>query len=96
MFRIVFFGTSEFAVPSLKILARDKRFEIVGVVTQPDRPVGRHASMTPPPIKETAQELGITTILQPERMSDESFASWIRVHGTTCDAFVVISYRKLF
>jgi methionyl-tRNA formyltransferase len=51
MYKILFFGTSEFAIPSLEALARDKRFEVVGVVTQPDRPFGRHAEVTPPPIK---------------------------------------------
>ena len=51
MYKIIFFGTSELAVPSLKLLMEDGRFEIVGVVTQPDRPVGRHATITPPPVK---------------------------------------------
>ena len=51
MYKIIFFGTSELAVPSLKLLMEDGRFEIVGVVTQPDRPFGRHATITPPPVK---------------------------------------------
>jgi methionyl-tRNA formyltransferase len=59
MIRTLFFGTSPFAVPSLEALAADERFSIVGVVTQPDRPVGRHAELTAPPIKFAAQRLGL-------------------------------------
>ncbi len=94
MFKIIFFGTSDFAVPSLEALSRDPRFQILGVVTQPDRPVGRHAKLTPPPVKNAAQRLGISTILQPEKISD--------VRRTTpdallsdCDAFIVVSYGKI-
>jgi len=93
--RIIFFGTSDFAVPSLKALSSDGHFEIVGVVTQPDRPVGRHAEMTPPAVKKAAQGLGISTILQPEKIKDEAFQTWINTAGPTCDAFVVISYGKI-
>jgi methionyl-tRNA formyltransferase len=93
--RIIFFGTSDFAVPSLNALVNDGRFEIIGVVTQPDRPVGRHAELTAPPIKQAAKELGITTILQPEKIKDESFTSWIKELGPTCDVFVVVSYGKI-
>jgi methionyl-tRNA formyltransferase len=95
MLHILFFGTSDFAVPSLKALASDGRFEIAGVVTQPDRPVGRHATMTPPAVKVTATELGITTIQQPEKLKDEAFQSWIREVGPACDAFVIVSYGKI-
>lgn len=52
MFRVIFFGTSDFAVPSLSALCTDSRFDVVGIVTQPDRPVGRHAHITPPPVKQ--------------------------------------------
>jgi methionyl-tRNA formyltransferase len=93
MHRLLFLGTSDFAVPSLRALAADGRFEIVGVVTQPDRPVGRHATITPPPIKIAAQELGIKEIRQPEKMKDEE--AWLCEIGPTCDAFVVVSYGKI-
>ena len=53
MVKIVFMGTPDFAVPVLKQLIRDE-YEIVGVVTQPDRPVGRKQIITPPPVKVTA------------------------------------------
>lgn len=95
MFRILFFGTSEFATPSLRALASDGRFEITGIVTQPDRAVGRHADLTPPAVKAAALELGIQTIQQPEKLKEEAFQSWIKDVGPSCDAFVVISYGKI-
>ena len=57
--RLVFFGTSTFAVPSLEELAKERDIEIVGIVTQPDRPAGRGKKLTPPPVKRKAQELGL-------------------------------------
>jgi methionyl-tRNA formyltransferase len=95
-FRILFLGTSDFAVPSLKALAADGRFEIAGVVTQPDKPVGRHAELTPPPVKLAALSLNIEPILQPEKLKDETFRAWIEDIGRTCDLFVVASYGKIF
>jgi methionyl-tRNA formyltransferase len=95
-YRLLFLGTPDFAVPSLKVLANDKRFEIVGVVTQPDKPVGRNAVMTPPPVKAAAQELGIQTIKQPEKLTDPEFKAWIEKIGPTCDAFIVVAYGKIF
>lgn len=99
MHRIIFFGTSEFAVPSFEALARDSRFDIVGLVTQPDRPVGRHAILTPPAVKSAASSIlpagsGIR-IMQPEKLKDETFKSWISEVGPTCDAFVIVSYGKI-
>ena len=64
--RIVFMGTPEFAVPSLKALI-DAGYEVVGVVTQPDRPVGRKKTLTPPPVKVLAMEHNIP-VLQFERI----------------------------
>lgn len=63
--RIVFMGSPEFAVPSLEALAR--HFDIAGVVTQPDRPAGRGRSLTPPPVKTLALDLGLP-VMQPVRM----------------------------
>ncbi|SDB97970.1 methionyl-tRNA formyltransferase [Melghirimyces thermohalophilus] len=64
--RIVFMGTPDFAVPSLKTLV-EEGYEVLSVVTQPDRPRGRKRVMTPPPVKEVAQELGIP-VFQPEKL----------------------------
>ena len=64
--RIVFMGTPEFAVPSLKALIREG-YEVAGVFTQPDRPKGRGNKLTPSPVKVAAAEAGIP-VFQPERI----------------------------
>ena len=58
-FRVVFMGTPDFAVPSLKALAEDGRYDIVGVITQPDRPAGRGNRLTACPVKQFALEKGL-------------------------------------
>ncbi|MEK3915345.1 methionyl-tRNA formyltransferase [Paenibacillus sp. FSL H7-0331] len=65
--RIVFMGTPEFAVPALQVLVNYSAIEVVGVVTQPDRPVGRKRLLTPTPVKEEAIKHGIP-VLQPEKL----------------------------
>lgn len=76
--RIVFMGTPEFAVPSLEALLKSEH-QVVGVVTQPDRPKGRGQTLTPPPIKIVAQRAGIP-LLQPVKIKTPDFlaalASW--------------------
>ena len=64
--RIVFMGTPDFAVPTLKALIREE-YEIVGVFTQPDRPKGRGNKLVPSPVKIAASEAGIP-VLQPEKI----------------------------
>lgn len=64
--KIVFMGTPAFAVPSLQMLVKEG-YEVVAVVTQPDRPQGRKKILTPSPVKEAAISLGLP-VLQPERM----------------------------
>ena len=66
MKRIVFMGTPDFSVPILKALAKSE-YEVVLVVTQPDRPKGRKKIITPSPIKKTAVELGLP-VFQPEKL----------------------------
>jgi methionyl-tRNA formyltransferase len=76
--RIVFMGSPDFAVPALKTLAA--QYPVVGVVTQPDRPSGRGMTLTPPPVKVAAQELGIP-VIQPEKLKQpealEQLQDWI-------------------
>lgn len=69
--RIVFMGTPEFAVPSLKMLI-EEGYPVCAVVTQPDRPKGRGHKLVPPPVKVLAQEHGIT-VLQPEKVTKDGF-----------------------
>jgi methionyl-tRNA formyltransferase len=65
--RVIFFGSPEFAIPSLRIV--HENYDVVGVVTQPDRPAGRGKILTPPPVKILSDELGIH-VLQPNRLKD--------------------------
>ncbi len=69
--RVVFMGTAEFAVPSLRALLAAGH-EVVAVVTQPDKPQGRKQILVPSPVKVCAEELGLT-VLQPRRVRAESF-----------------------
>jgi methionyl-tRNA formyltransferase len=63
--RLVFMGSPEFAVPSLQVLSA--HYQVVGVVTQPDRPAGRGQTLTPPPVKVLAQQLNLP-IIQPQKL----------------------------
>ncbi|KGP92810.1 methionyl-tRNA formyltransferase [Pontibacillus chungwhensis BH030062] len=69
MKRIVFMGTPDFAVPVLQQLIEDQ-YNVVAVVTQPDRPKGRKREMTPPPVKVEAKRHDIP-VLQPEKIKHE-------------------------
>jgi len=69
MTKIVFMGTPDFSVPVLRQII-DDGYEVIGVVTQPDRPVGRKKILTPPPVKVEALKHGIP-VLQPEKIRQE-------------------------
>jgi methionyl-tRNA formyltransferase len=68
MTRIVFMGTPDFSVPVLQQIMKDG-YEVIGVVTQPDRPVGRKRVLTPPPVKVEAEKQGIP-VYQPEKIRE--------------------------
>lgn len=90
--RLLFFGTSVFAVPLLRALAADARFDIVLVVTQPDRPTGRKQVLTPPAVKVVADELGLATF-QPERMKAPESLEYLK--SVPFDAAAVASYGQI-
>ncbi|MED4401610.1 methionyl-tRNA formyltransferase [Metabacillus fastidiosus] len=69
MTRIIFMGTPDFSVPVLQKLI-DDQYNIVGVVTQPDRPKGRKKVLTPPPVKVEAEKHGLP-VLQPEKIREK-------------------------
>jgi len=69
-------GTPEFAVPSLEILVQHP-YQVIGVVTQPDRPKGRGKQLAPPPVKMFAEQYHLT-VLQPERAKDQEFMDAFR------------------
>ena len=80
--RIVFMGTPEFAVPTLKALIRES-YEIAGVFTQPDRPKGRGNRLTPSPVKVTAAEAGIP-VFQPEKIRRDGLEDLRRLKPDLC------------
>jgi len=87
---VVFIGTSTFACPALLAVAEQHHVHLV--ITQPDRPVGRHATLTPPPVKLEAERLDCE-VFQPERINrDEAVA---RLAEVSADAFVVAAYGQL-
>jgi len=89
--RVAFFGTPEFAVPSLRALIAS-RHPIVGVVTQPDRPRGRGQRVSDSPVKQTALEHHLD-VLQPDRLRDDKFVSDF-AHWAP-DLGIVAAYGKL-
>ena len=89
-FKIIFAGTPEFAVPTLKALIDDADFDVVAVITQEDKPVGRKQILTPPPIKVLAQENKIK-IFQPAKIKliqDD-------IKALAPDFLIVVAYGKL-
>ena len=89
--KILFMGTPDFAVFSLKALAESSH-EIVGVVTQPDKPKGRGYQLLPPPVKVFAEEKGFD-VYQPNTLRSEEFAALL---GSICpDIIVVVAYGKI-
>ena len=90
--RIIFFGTPEFAVPSLDALRRGGH-EVAAVVTQPDRPHGRSRSkLVPPPVKVAALAAGLQ-VLQPDRPVGDLFVATLRHHRA--DLGVVVAYGHI-
>jgi methionyl-tRNA formyltransferase len=89
--RIIFFGTPEFAIPSLNILLENK-YEIVGVVTVPDKEKGRGLKLESSPVKRFALEHGLK-VLQPEKLRDESFQGQLK--ELKPELGVVVAYRIL-
>jgi methionyl-tRNA formyltransferase len=87
---IVFAGTPEFAQPSLENLATDTRFEILGVITQPDRPAGRGQKLAPSAIKQTAYKLGLP-VWQPTRIKDLA----ADLKKLAPDFLVVVAYGQI-
>lgn len=91
-FRIVFLGTPEFALPSLEMLIKDEHYDVVGVITQPDRPSGRKMNMTASPVKQLAQHHGLR-ILTPEKINQpEALSQIAEWHG---EAAVVVAFGQI-
>ncbi len=91
--RIVFFGTPQFAIPTLEKLLDDPQFQVVGVVTQPDRVRGRGNQVIPSPIAKIALAHQLP-ILQPARIKKD-LAAIATLRQLAADVFVVIAYGQI-
>lgn len=90
--RILFMGTPDFARTALESLHADDHFEIVAVVTQPDRPAGRKMKLTPSPVKEFALEKGLK-VFSPETVNTAEFRSEIEALGA--ESAAVVAFGQL-
>ena len=88
--RIVMMATGDIAIPSFQALADTGN--LVALITQPDRPVGRHMELTPPRVKVLANELGIP-VFQPEKMRDAAAVEQLRAYEP--DIVVVMAYGQI-
>ena len=90
--RIVFMGTAELACPCLTALAKLPACEIVGVITQPDRPKGRNLAPAPPPVKVTAESLKLP-VQQPQKIRDPQAIEQLR--ALQPDLIIVVAYGQI-
>ena len=88
---ILFMGTPDFAVPTLEALI-DSEHQVIGVVTQPDKPKGRSGKLVASSVKEAAVKAGIS-VFQPERVRDEAFLHILRELNP--DAIVVVAFGQI-
>lgn len=89
--RLIFMGTADFAVPTLRALI-ENNYQVVAVVTMPDKPMGRGHKLCPSSVKICAQELGLA-ILQPANLNDENFQKELKSYQA--DLQVVVAFRML-
>ena len=90
--RIVYMGTPDFAVESLKALV-EGGYNVVAVITMPDKPMGRHGSvLQPSPVKQYAVEHGLK-VMQPEKLKDPEFVEELR--SLKADLQIVVAFRML-
>ncbi|MDD3780274.1 MAG: methionyl-tRNA formyltransferase, partial [Proteiniphilum sp.] len=89
--RILFMGTPEFAVESLRALV-ENGYNVVGVVTMPDKPAGRGYKLQPSAVKQYAVQQGLK-VLQPEKLKDEKFLA--ELQQMKVDLQVVVAFRML-
>jgi methionyl-tRNA formyltransferase len=89
--RIIFMGTPDFAVPTLQILV-ENNFNVVAVITAPDKPAGRGLKLTQSPVKEYAVSQGLP-VLQPTNLKDEAFLEELRSYQANLQ--VIVAFRML-
>ncbi|NCX49622.1 MAG: methionyl-tRNA formyltransferase, partial [Gammaproteobacteria bacterium] len=92
MLRVLFAGTPEFAVPTLKALIEDPEISVEYVLTQPDRPSGRGQKLSESAVKQCAIAHGLE-VRQPETLKDLIEVEWIR--AGRFDALIVVAYGQI-
>ncbi|MGB7416394.1 MAG: methionyl-tRNA formyltransferase [Thermosynechococcaceae cyanobacterium] len=93
MVRLIFWGTPQFAVPSLVHLIKDPAFDVLGVVTQPDRRRGRGKQLSPSPVKAAALQYGLPVWQPLSVKKDRAVLDALR--SQQADAFVVVAYGQI-
>jgi methionyl-tRNA formyltransferase len=90
--RIVFIGTGEIGVPSLQALLDSERVQVIAIITQPDRPVGRHQEIKPSPIKQVATASSVP-LFQPEKINTPEML--LRLQELQPDLMIVCAYGQI-
>ena len=88
--RTIFIGTPDFGIPALEALINSDKFELIAVVTQPDKPKGRKQILTPPPVKEIALKNGIQ-VLQPQKINNDI----TEIQNLQPDIIIVAAYAQI-
>jgi methionyl-tRNA formyltransferase len=90
--KIIFWGTPDFALPALQALANNPQYQLLAVVTQPDKPCGRGRQLTAPPVKKLAENLGLP-IYQPSKLKEETFLT--ELAALQPQVMVLAAYGKI-
>src|SRR5256885_10949870 len=92
--RILFIGTGEIGLPTVRMLSNWREHKLIGVVTQPDKPAGRDQKLTSPSPKQAVQDLGLgLPVLQPDRV--KSLESVDAIRALNPDVIVVMAYGQI-
>lgn len=91
--RLVFMGSSEASAECLRAVLREDELEVVGIVTQPDRPSGRGKAVAPCALAKFAESRGLTDVIKPERVNDDGPMDWIRAKRP--DVIAVVAYGQI-
>jgi methionyl-tRNA formyltransferase len=92
-YKTIFMGTPQFAVASLEALIKNGKFNVLAVVTQPDKPQGRNKATVPSPIKKTAQKNNITVLTPDKIRGNNEFIQ--QINNLSPDVIVVVAYGKI-
>jgi methionyl-tRNA formyltransferase len=91
--RVCFLGTPEFAATHLEKLLKDEHYQVVGVISQPDRPSGRHLKLTPSPVKKVAQQNSLE-VITPEKLSTD-LTALEAIHKWKAEIAIVVAFGQI-